>query len=321
MAFLYNPQKEGSGIYKDGKKGFSNCLSILFSKVKELILSNLLYFAFLLPFVALSAIIAYSVFPDTGVLKNINVQFTFQIMLLALPFAFSGPVTAGFTRIIRDIGREEHSFIWKDFISTVKRCFRKSIIVSIISYVFYMSAFFAFLVYWGSWVFFAVALITTLYYSVMEKYMYLMTVSLDLSVLKMIKNSFFLILASFKKSMAALIANIISVALFISYILFVAYMPTTIVFFILLLLFFQFSFPSLFSTYYCFNVIIEKVVDPYYEEINNSNADDSIVDKTNNKNEKYVDENNISEHSDYVYENGKLVRRDIIEQEQLFKDN
>ena len=46
MAFLYNPQKEGSGIYKDGKKGFSNCLSILFSKVKELILSNLLYFAF-----------------------------------------------------------------------------------------------------------------------------------------------------------------------------------------------------------------------------------------------------------------------------------
>ena len=87
-------------------------------------------------------------------------------------------------------------------------------------------------------------------------------------------------------------------------------MPTTIVFFILLLLFFQFSFPSLFSTYYCFNVIIEKVVDPYYEEINNSNADDTIVDKTNNKNEKYVDENNISEHSDYVYENGKLVVED-----------
>ena len=43
MALLYNPQKEGKGISKNQKRGFFDCLSILFTKFKDIILSNIIF--------------------------------------------------------------------------------------------------------------------------------------------------------------------------------------------------------------------------------------------------------------------------------------
>jgi len=320
MAILYNPQKEGKGVGKNQKRGFFDCLSILFTKFREVILANLVFCVYMLPLVLAAVAIAFSVFPDTNILNfRFQVKFVFQIILIPLPFAFAGPAMCGLTRITRDIGREEHVFIWSDFFETFKRCFVKGIIVSTIQYVFYVAAAFAMMVYWGSWLFFAVALIATLYFSLMQKYIYLMTVSLNLSVFKMYKNAFFLILVSFKKSMMALLFIIMSGVMLILYILTSQIAIVALIFMFIMLLLLHYSLQRLFINYYCFRVILEEVVEPYYKD----NKQEFVKDDIKSEEEipdKYKEASQITEKSEYVYINGKLVKREIAEQESIFED-
>ena len=177
MAIRYNPTIDGPGISKYKEKNFSNALSILITKLGTLIRANLLFVITILPLVAISAVIALIVFPDTNILQTgFTFKFVWQILLIPFPLAFIGPAICGITRITRDIGIEKHSFLIKDFFETAKRCAFKSIVISIINYFFYVAAFFAFIVYWGEWVFFSVVLITTLYYTLMQSYIYLMVI-------------------------------------------------------------------------------------------------------------------------------------------------
>lgn len=319
MAILYNPQKEGKGIAKNQKRGFFDCLSIFFNKFREIILSNMIFCLYLLPLVFISLAIAFSVFPDTNILSlQFKVQFVFQIMLIPVPFAFVGPAVCGLTRVTRDFGREEHVFIWSDFFATFKRCFWKGIGVSVLQYVFYVAAAFAMMVYWGSWLFFAVALIATLYFSLMQKYIYLMTVSLNLSIFKMYKNAFFLILVSFKKSFVAMLFIIVSAVMLLFYILSSQVATIALLFMFLMLLLLHFSMQRLFINYYCFKVILEEVVEPFYKENKQAFIAEDV--KEEEKTDKYKDDSNITEKSEYVYENGKLIKREIAEQESVFED-
>jgi len=320
MAYLNRYQVEGKGIYKDKKFGFSDCLSIFFSKIKELIIVNLLFCAFMIPFLIVSLLIAFIVMPDSGVFKDFTIQFTFQIMLIPIPFAFCGPFVAGLTKVTRDIAKEDHSFVLSDFIAAVKNNYKRATIISIIDYLFYVSALFALLVYWGTWVLFAVAIVTILYYSIMKKYIWLMVVSLDLNVRKMYKNGFLLVLACFKHSAKALLITTIASILVVMYLVLTLYTPITLIFFSALILVFQFSVPKLFANYYCFKGILEKVVDPYYNDMSKESTTDEIKTEINSKENKYTDEKNITERSEYVYENGKLVRRELLENQPVFND-
>ena len=320
MSILYNPQKEGKGVGKNQKRGFFDCLSIFFTKIREVVLSNIIFCIYLLPLLALSLAIAFSVFPDTNMLNfQFKVQFVFQIMLIPLPFAFVGPAMCGLTRATRDFGREEHVFVWSDFFATFKRCFWKGIAVSIFQYIFYVAAVFAMMVYWGSWLFFSVALIATLYFSLMQKYIYLMTVSLNLSIFKMYKNAFFLILVSFKKSFMALLFIIISGVMLILYILTSQIVTVGLLFMFLVLFLLHFSMQRVFINYYCFKVILEEVVEPFYKENKQEFITEDI--KEEEKTDKYKEDANITEKSEFVYVNGKLVKREIAEQESLFEDD
>ncbi len=328
MPLLYHPEKEGPGVSKTNKKGFFDCFSILISKFRFLVLSNMLFFATLIPFALTSVGIALAVFPDTNILHlEFQMRFVFQIMLIPLPFAFCGPFVAGLCRLTRDTAREVHVFIAADFFATAKRCLKKSLIVSIIDYFFYVAAAFALMVYWGDWVFFAVALLTTLYYTLMQKYIFLMVISLNLGVYKMYKNAFLLVLVEFKKSMAALGIFLVSTVFLIFNLLLSMYSPIAFISLGLILLLVHFSIPDLFINYYCFKAIINTVVDPYYKEHPTENETSTkekplVADvEPTKKPDKYQSADCVTERSDYVYENGKLVRRDVVEKERLFKDD
>lgn len=317
MSLFYNPKIDGKGVKKDNNKGFSNCLRIFFEKLKDIILINLLFVLTLLPFFAASIFIAYAVFPDTNILSNLNIQFTFQIMLIPLPFAFCGPLVAALTKLTRDIGREEHIFIIKDYFETAKRCWKQGILFSFLAYVFYISAFFALLVYSGTWILFGAATLCTIYITIMFKYIFLMIVSLKLKPSKLIKNGFLLILASVKKSASGLLVLFINISMVAFYLIGAAQNSVVLLLFAISAILVLFAVPSYFENYYYFQAIIEKVVDPYYENLNNNETIDIKEDKL----EKYNNKDNITEKSDYVYKDGKLIRKNLIEQESLFNDN
>lgn len=316
MAILYNPQRDGKGVSKSIKRSFSHCLSIFFNKIFMLIKSNLLFCLFCLPLVAFSVIIAIMVFPDVNIFEiEFEVSFVFQIMLIPLPLAFIGPAVCGLTKVTRDIGREEHVDLIKDFFVTYKRCFFKGILVSLLQYLFYISSFFAFIVYWGEWLFFAVSMIALVYFILMQKYIYIMLVSTDLAVYKMYKNAILLVLAGFKKTMAILLIIAIFTMLLLLNIASTLYVNLALVLTGLYLLLIHFSCSRYFVNYFAFDVVIKYVVEPFYNEGKEETAKKPQLDK------KYTDDNIEKEKSEYVYINGKLVKREIAETESIFTDD
>lgn len=318
MAIIYNPQNEGKGVSKLTKRSFSHCLSVFFNKIFLLIKSNILFCLFTLPLAALAVIIAFVVFPDVNLLElKFEVSFVFQIMLIPLPLAFVGPAVCGLTKVTRDIGREEHVELIKDFFITYKRCFFKSIIISLLQYVFYVAAFFAFIVYWGEWLFFSVSMIATIYFVLMQKYIYIMLVSTELSVFKMYKNSILLVLAGFKKTMAILLITAIFIILLLLNFSATLYVNLALILTGLYLLLIHFSASRFFENYYAFDVMIKYVVEPFY---NNDNGEETTKTKPQLDN-KYTDDSIEKEKSEYVYINGKLVKRELAETENIFIDD
>ncbi len=318
MAILYDPKNEGKGVSKYTKRSFSHCLSILFGKVFTLIKVNLLFVLFALPLVALSTIIAFVVFPDVNLFDlHFQVSFVFQIMLIPIPLAFVGPAVCGLTKVTRDIGREEHVELIKDFFVIYKQCFFKGILISLLQYIFYVAAFFAFIVYWGEWLFWGVSMLALIYFVLMQKYIYVMAVSTKLNVFKMYKNAFLLVLAGFKKSMIILLTVIVFTLLLLLNISATLYVNIAVILTGLYLMLVHFSFSRLFQNYYAFDVIIKFVVEPFYSKdikVENNDIKTQL-------NSKYTDENVEREKSEYVYENGKLVKREIAETENIFTDN
>lgn len=317
MSIMYNPQNEGKGISKNTNRSFSQCLSIFFNKIFLLIKSNLLFCLFTLPLVALAVILAFIAFPDVNLLElKFQISFVFQIMLIPLPLAFVGPAVCGLTKITRDIGREEHVDLVKDFFVTYKRCFFKAIVISILQYIFYIAAFFAFIVYWGEWLFFGVSMIATIYFMLMQKYIYMMAVSTELSIFKMYKNALLLVLAGFKKSMVILLITAIFIMLLLLNFASTLYVNLALVLTGLYLLLIHFSTSRYFENYYAFDVIIKFVVEPFYNDKKQENEETNKPQLDN----KYTDDSVEREKSDYVYINGKLVKREIAETENIFID-
>lgn len=316
MAILYNPQNEGRGVMKNPKKTFGNCLQILFSHISVLIKTNILFCLTLVPLALLTVLIGAIVLPDVNILNTgFQFQFVFQVLLIPLPFAFCGPAVSGLTRVLRDIGREIHVDVSDNFFEVFKRTFFKSVILSVLAYFFYIAAFFAFFVYWGEWLFFAITMIATLYFSLMQSYLFLMNISLDLSIFKMYKNAFLLILVDFKNSMKAFVALLAELLIVLFCIATSVLSTIMLALSAVIVLTIAFVIPGLFKNYYLFGSLLKNVVEPFYD------ANSDIAAEQRDKNAKYDDADSVTEQSEYVYQNGKLVPRSRAEETPLFKDN
>ena len=97
MGLFNNYMKEGKGVSKDDKTPrFILFFQIFFRKFWSFIVINLLYFVFCIPVVTI------------------------------------GPATAGLTKLMRNYAREEHAFIWGDFIETFKKNFKQAFLYSVL---------------------------------------------------------------------------------------------------------------------------------------------------------------------------------------------
>ena len=96
MGLFNHYQKEGRGVDKDAKTPrLILFFQIYFRKFWKLILINMLY------------------------------------VLFCLPIFTIGPATAGVTKLWRNYAREEHAFIWGDFIETFKKNFKQAFLYSL----------------------------------------------------------------------------------------------------------------------------------------------------------------------------------------------
>lgn len=192
--------------------------------------------------------------------------------LACLTFLTFGLVNCGCAHLLRSAVRQEPVFLFQDFFGAMKKNWKQGLILGILDLLF------LFLILYDIWVFylnyqasyfmsigFFLSLGIFVLYLFARMYFYMLTITFDLSLYKIIKNSFIFAFLGFKRNVVALVGQALLVVLTISLIMtgmlmaLGAILPFVILFGI-----------GLFMGYYAAYKVIKKyMIDPYYDENGN----------------------------------------------------
>lgn len=212
--------KEGKGVEKDApkKRGIFAFFELFFRKFGRLCKLNMLYLLACVPTAVVVFIVAGVV---SSTIINSSTEVLAQAMGLAAPdmenadFVKSiaivdvvirgmitllftalwgmGPVTAGFTYILRNYSREEHAWLWSDFWQYTKENFKQSIVIWLVDLVAMPMMFIAYMFYsrsQGVIMYFKYIMCVLIFvYTSMHFYIYPMMVTFKLSVKDLYRNS------------------------------------------------------------------------------------------------------------------------------------
>lgn len=255
-------ESAGVGIPKNApkKKGVLRFFELLFRKFWKLIQVNMLYSVFFIPlFLAGYAFLKVS---------NTTIAAIIIVLCLVVFAAVLGPATAAMMKILRNYILEKPTFILNDFKETFSKNYKKAFAVGLIDIIIALSIASAFIVYpqlskaYNSQLImipFIISISVGLVSIMMNFYAFLMIIATDISFKNIIKNSFALACVALKKNLLTLLITLLIIGAFIllvlwnmSMILFLPFVPATIIAFVI-----------------CFNsypVIQKYVINPYYEQ-------------------------------------------------------
>jgi len=153
--FITKDSKPGKGIPKDApeKRRFFVFFEIFIEKFFKLVELNIIYFISLLPLifgVYYSVIINPLMEKASDILKYPPIIFTpskLGTILLVISVFITGPATAGFTYVIRNMQRREHTWIISDFFSNFKKNYIHGIVMSTLDIVCYLVLYVALMFY------------------------------------------------------------------------------------------------------------------------------------------------------------------------------
>lgn len=170
----------------------------------------------------------YGMLNQTGtVLVPTTTTYVLYGLSLLLLFTF-GLSNAGFTYVLRAYVRGEPIFLMSDFFGAIKRNFKQSLIMGIID-IFVFALFTYDIMFWGIQgqfiynIFFYISLFLLLFYIFARFYMYIILITFDLPIRKILKNSFIFSIIGFKRNIIGFLC-IAGVVCF-NYYLFMVYMP------------------------------------------------------------------------------------------------
>lgn len=191
---------------------------------------------------------------------QINLIFT----LFSLPLVTFGPALAAMTQVMRKFSIGEPIFIFDEFKSAFKKNFRQSFIVGVIDIgligiFLYNLMFYSAAVNEGfgsqNQVLLAVSLAIGIMIYMMHFYIYPQIVALNLRLPQIIKNSFILMIAGLKNSLAALFSTA-----FLFLLMYIG-LPYSIVLIPLV----PAAWVCFIATFCAYPVIRKFIIDPYYE--------------------------------------------------------
>ena len=178
-----------------------------------------------------------------------------------------GPVRTGVTYILRNMFRAEPVFLIHDFFYAIKRNLLQSIIMGILDLgifglIIYDIVFFN--INYGSSIvmstMFFMSIAFVIIYFMMRPYMWLMLITFDISIPKIIKNAFLFSLLGIKRNLMVLLGTLLTAI--IEYFLLIVYIPLgVIVPFVILP-----SFLIIMGIYGAYPKIKEVMIDPYYDK-------------------------------------------------------
>ncbi|MBQ6998591.1 MAG: YesL family protein [Clostridia bacterium] len=209
-----NFSKEGPGVSKNApeKNRFFLFFELLGRKFSKLIPLNLMYFITLLPLI-FGVILSVTFNPQILSGGNIYAEnlgklpifiFTGDIIGLALIIVsifVTGPATCGFTYVLRNMQRQEHTWILSDFREQFAKNYKQGVIMSIIDIVAVFLLYVAYCFYAYSMpvimsesaVLAALGqyfiLVIAVLFIIMHYYIYTMIVTFDMKIKNILKNA------------------------------------------------------------------------------------------------------------------------------------
>lgn len=207
----------------------------------------------------------YGIHGAQGVLSATTTATVIMYAIGALIILTFGLTNIGTTYILRNLIKGDPVFVWHDFWYAIKRNLRQGIIMGIIDLfvmllVVYDVAFFYFNMgaFVGSMMFFAAIFLGFVYF-VMRFYIYNLIITFDLSLPKIIKNSFIFSAIGLKRNLVALLG--ILVIAFLDYYLLIVLLPLGIMLPIIVL----YGYCAYIACYAAWPKIKEIMVDPYVD--------------------------------------------------------
>jgi uncharacterized membrane protein YesL len=208
-----------------------------------------------------------------GIHAKISVPTTATTVFYALALLTLltfGIVNVGTTYLIRSMIREESVFLWQDFWYAVRRNWKQALpfgafdlgIIALLVYdfiYFYLNLTAGTLIY----IFFFLTFSMIIVYSMMRMYIYLMMITFDLSVMKLLKNAISFTILGIKRNIMALFGIVVLVAL--NYVLLTVFVPIGVIIPFILL----FSVSAFIAAYAAYPIIKKYMIDPYYDEKGN----------------------------------------------------
>ncbi len=250
--FGVNYQKEGPGVEKDAppQNAFVRFFSILGRKFTDFIKLNLL---FCIP-VVLAAVLSYGL----GLLVG-------NSYLAALPLILISPFVGGITFVTRNYAREEHAFVFSDFMDGVKNNWKAFLINGVLCYAILFLLELAIRFYSaqcaGNSVFIlplAVCSGIGILFLFAQYYVPVMIVMFDLNLFQIYKNAFIFAMAGLWRNI--LLTVMLGVLWLILY--FMQIMPLTLIIGILLLLLLYFSLSFFLINFTVYPMIVKYLVRP-----------------------------------------------------------
>lgn len=194
-----------------------------------------------------------------------TVTYVFLGLSALVLFTF-GFVNVGCAYIQRNLVKCEPVFFMSDFFYAIRRNWRQALVYGILDCLFlvllgYDIVFFYYNIgaFFNNMCFY-VSLLLSVVYFVMRFYIYIMMLTFDLSIFKLLKNALIFTVLGFKRNVMAIFGMILTAALV--YWIFMLYPPLGM----LLPLFLMISTMTFMATYAAFPKIKQIMIDPYYEE-------------------------------------------------------
>ncbi|MBQ4630912.1 MAG: YesL family protein [Clostridia bacterium] len=209
MKFITKESKPGPGIPENApeKRRFFLFFEILGVKFTKLMQLNFIYLLCLTPLVV-GLYFSFSLNPEIQEFSDLSrtALFTFapdyiSLIILAVSMFITGPATAGFVFVLRNMQRREHTWVFSDFFDQFKKNYKKGVIMSIFDTIIYLVLYIAFNFYmfYMPNIFPEMSMISALasgvvaiiffVYTWAHFYIYTMMVTFDLKLKHILKNS------------------------------------------------------------------------------------------------------------------------------------
>lgn len=193
---------------KDDRSRLKIFFDIYTSKFSNIVFLNSMNTLLNLPTIFIAFLLSSYFFTNDVELLSLNYYIGYIIisLLVCIPLITIGPFQAGFTYVLRNFAREEHTFILSDFIKHSKKNLKQSLIVSLIdiavtSVLLFEINYFSTQAGILGIAVYCLVLFEFVVFSIMHMYIYQIMVTVNLTVLQIYKNAFIFTIMNLLKSL------------------------------------------------------------------------------------------------------------------------